>query len=355
MEDISEKQQIRRIYDQAFGEDKGWNDRFFDRLYDDAEAVTVSRDDRIVSSLFLHRYGFLFHGEELPSVYISGAATERRYRHRGLMGEAMREALRRSSERGDVVASLIPASRRLFFYYDKFGFSTVVYSDIERYTSVHAFTMDQELTVTAPRYESMAEMERKREAAILHSRKDFDLVMEDITHDGGRAVEIDDAEGRPLAMAFATANDTEIHVKELLGSYARARETALFYIKNELGPDKSVLVYRLPTERQATLRARGMIRIVDVERLLASLVARHPGMRLTIKVSDGLIEKNNGVFRLDKGECRRVTDAAFDESARESRLETSVEVLARILFNGPSVGDIFGLPTARPAVQLMLD
>ena len=60
------KDEVRRIYDEAFGDPKGWSDWFFSEVYDDGAALTFAADGRTVSTLLMLPYKFRMHGCELP-------------------------------------------------------------------------------------------------------------------------------------------------------------------------------------------------------------------------------------------------------------------------------------------------
>lgn len=354
MDSEKKKQQIKRLYDQAFPQDKAWNDWFFANVYKDEEALVIEDNDKIVSSLCLQRYDFAFHGATVPFGYVSGALTDYKVRHHGYMSLLLRETVRVAYERGDVFIGLIPADRRLFFLYDKFQFATVVYADIERYTSLHTFVYDPELEIVEPSYSDFCELVRQRSATVLYSNRDYDNIVHDIVHDGGVIAMVKDKEGRPQAMAFAVENGDEIHVKEVLGVDTKAIETALGAVKDKLAIEKPMAVWRLPSGREATLRARGMIRVVNVSEALRTLGMKNPHLSAVFRVSDPLIEANNGIFRVKDGLCEQVSESDFAKK-KHIDFDVTIDVLAKILFSGRTIGNILNLPTSHPVMSLMLD
>ena len=350
MEEHKKKNLIRRLYDFAFKEDLSWNDWFFERVYKDEEAFLLTGGGNALSCLLLQKYGFWFHGEETKFGYICGATTDVKSRHKGYMGELMVKALQESYARGDVFAGLIPASRLLYFFYDKFSFSTVVFSEIERYTSAHVFPKTEGYKVTAPSYSGLSKLERERRSTILHSEEGFNNILEDIAHDKGTVVQIDNAEGETAALAFATVSGAEIHVKELLGSDALALDMALGAVQEELRVEMPMVVWREPSGRSSSMRSRGMIRIINVEKALETLASKNPKVDQVIRVSDKIIPENTGIYILKDGKCTRV-----DHTLRHLSLDVTVDVLAKIIFSGERIGKIFNLPTCHPMMPLMLD
>lgn len=124
---------------------------YFAREYDPTCALTAV-DDRglTVSSLLLQPYSMSFHGSDTGISYISGAATMPRYRGQGFMTRLIHEALILSHSRGDMLCTLIPASRKLRFYYARMGFADVFYTRLHRYTSTHTFAGQATTTTHRP-------------------------------------------------------------------------------------------------------------------------------------------------------------------------------------------------------------
>lgn len=351
MDTMKIKQQVKRLYDAAFPGDPAWNTWFFDRVYRDDQVLVVEADDRVVSSLCLQKYGFEYHGETLSLAYISGVTTDKKQRHKGYMKLLLEDAIHAAYNRGDAFVGLIPATRRLFFLYDKFGFATVVYADIMRYASLHNFSVSEGYESVEPTYSGFAQLVAQRKATIIYSNDDFENILYDINHDKGIVVQINASDGNPAAMAFAVPSDREIHVKELLGINEEAKEAALAQVKFRLGIDLPMAVWCFPIWRKASLRARGMIRIANVEKVFSALGKSNKSMMLTIRVTDPLVGPNNGIFRIENGSCQKVGN----EYKLSPDLDVGVDVLARILFSSEAVGRIFGIPSSRPAMSLMLD
>jgi len=71
------KEQIRRIYYNAFTDHPSWNRRFFDLIYKADEGMLLTKSDKPVSCLLLQKYQFKFHGSLLPiAIHIGGGNRE---------------------------------------------------------------------------------------------------------------------------------------------------------------------------------------------------------------------------------------------------------------------------------------
>lgn len=345
---------VEKLFNVSFPEDPEWNRWFFDRVYNDEEAMLLTEDGRPVSCLLSQQYNFKFHEQILPMAYLCGVATDRRMRGHGFMSRLIAEMLQQSYKRGDVFAGVIPADRRLFFFYDKFGFATVVYAGIERYSSLHTFPINPELNSVLPLYQSFLSLMKDRKITVMHSERQFNDILDDIRHDSGHVVQIDDNNGVPLAMAFATADNSEIHVKEILGTFPPALDMALGEIKGVLGVDKSMIVYGPPKDHASyALRSRAMMRIVNAHKVLSSLAQQYPDVSQIVRVTDQLIKENNAMFVIKDGECK--VSLENERIKTDTPIDVSIDVLTKLIFSDSFIQKVFNIPTARPSMPLMLD
>ena len=337
-----------KIFRESFKVDDAWTDWFLSQVGQREHLVTVDVDDVPVSVGLLTPYTMDFYGDDVPVCYINSVATARKSRGHGYGSRLMLKALRMAAERGDDFAVLIPATRRLFFFYDSFGFATVFYIDEQRYTSMHRFESPEGYTTVEPLWEMFHQLEKQRAGAIRHTQADFENILTDLALSDGRAMAVENAEGS-RAMIFFELTDTEVHVLDVLATDDTAREAVMNAMRG-VSPDRTVLVRAVPQGRKAELRSRGMARILNVEQVLRRVAEAHPEVEQVIRVHDKLLTSNDGVYILHRGQCDKVA-----ETQRRITLDVSVDVLCRILFSTPKIGDVFGLPTNRPFISLMLD
>ncbi len=355
MKDITEKQQsVKKIWRECFNDTPQWIDMYFSRVYNDDDAFVLTKDDKVVSSLLLLRYKMNFHGELIPVSYVSGAATRPHYRGNGNMTSLMTDAIRSAYDRGDVLMTLIPAQRRLYFYYDKFNFSTVFYIDEERYTPLHSFDSDGAYSVCdihdADVYETFSNLLMARNCSIAHSGADFDNILEDNRLDGGKAIALrDDASGNVAAIVIGHVNDDRLVISELLAVSDDARNAAINELRKYF-PHMPITVIAPPDNRRIPVHARGMARIVNVKKLFEVYARRYPRLKMAIRVSDPIIENNNHIYIIDNGEV-----VINDGFGGRLDLDVTIDVLTSIVFSQEQIGEIFNLPTARPYISLMMD
>ncbi len=340
--------EFKRLFRESFREPSEWVDWFCSHVFREEDFVTIcNQSGEAVSGLLLQPYEMLIHGRRLPIGYISCVATLRAERGKGLAHMAMAKALHTARERGMALCTLIPASDRLYFFYDGLGFSTVFYVDELRYTSAHVFDSDEAFTPAEPVYEIMERLEAKSPCGVLHSRRDFENLKHDLENDGGLCVAVKSEDGRE-AIAMAAIGEC-ITVKEILATDAAAAEAALAILRREAG-EKMVIVWSRPGERPFCMRSRGMARIVDAGKLLGTLAAADTKLHYTIRIHDSILPENAGIYHIHDGICEKLTDAPGKVD-----LDVNVEVLTRIIFSAPRIGNIFNLPTERPMMSMMLD
>lgn len=346
---MDKKGYIRKIYEAGFRDTRDWTDWYFDRVYNDEDALTVTNQDgETVAALMLTKYRFDMLSTPLDCSYISGATTLRRHRGLGHMSALIREALSVSRQRGDALCCLIPAYDRLYGFYNRFDFATVFFVDELRYTSVHKFDDNGCFREVVPDYNTFERLENLRPTGVRHSRRDFDNILADNRLDGGIVAAVSDEQG-VSAMAFATVSDDCVTVKALLADNTEAAEAVMGAVKRRSG-EKRFTVWAEPGERRGALRARAMARIVDVEKLLGAVAASDRQLDCVIRVHDRLLADNNGVFIIREGHVEKT-----DSTMRRLSLDISVSTLTKLLFSRRAIGEIFSLPTTRPSISLMLD
>lgn len=349
------KNEIKNNWQDIFGDTREWIEGYFNEIYDDDDWLAITGENEIVSALSLPRYSMTYQGTTVPVGYIYGAFTRHGYRRKGYMGRLLNEALEKSFRRGDVFMNLIPASRELFFFYGRFGFATVFYIERQHYTSVHEFHSDIRYGVKESNdISSLFCYYNNRESylvnRVMHSPKQFADVVWDNAVSGGRiftAREADTLKG--VAFAIPEGDGNAVVVKELL-SDSEDVDIALLAGVRAAFPQLDIVVERRPVENPVHLDAQGMLRIVNVHGALRAVAREHKDITLTLKITDPLIEENNNIFHLSAGD---VTVVNHRYGKIDSEID--VKVLAEVLFSTSATGSLFGLPSARPSMALMLD
>lgn len=351
---MNRKEDIKKIWKECFGDPQDYIDMYFSRVYSERDALTLEKGGRIVSSLLLQPYSMQFHRTDVTVGYIAGAATRRNARGNGYMSELMLTALDTAAERGYMACALIPAHDWLYDFYNRFDFSTVFYVDPQRFTSLHRFAAGGFYTPVDDPYDSKVfeafrSFEAARPCTILHSQHDFLNILDDLAHDGGKFIAIEDEEGRIAAMGWAAPTDGRLIVKELLGLDEEARETVLSHFRTYF-PDVPVTVMAPAGSDGRKLYPRGMIRIVNTPLCLGIVAAANPSLSLRMKITDTIMPRNCHIYIITGGVC-----SIDDEYEGTLDFDITADTFNRLVFSSARIGDITGFPSQRPHISLMLD
>ena len=355
---MSKRDEIKRIWSECFSDSQEYVDMYFSRVYRDCDGIILEKNGKSVSSLLLQQYAMLFHGQEVPVGYIAGAATRRNYRGKGYMSELMLQALDTCAERGDMLCALIPAQDYLYFFYDRFEFSTVFYIDAQRFTSFHTFPVKGSYhRIDDPYadevYEAFVRMERERPGAVLHTRRDYMNIIDDLSLDTeGHFVVMANDEGEIVSMAWAVSRGDLVVVNELLGVDADARTAALRELRKLYG-DRPFKVLAPASENEGSRRklyADGIARIGNGKQCIDNIAAAHKDWKCSIKVRDVLLPHNSHIYHVASGEV-----AIDDTFQGPLDFDVDIDVLNRIIFSSPQIGSVLRVPTIRPRLSLMLD
>lgn len=353
---MSKKDEIIRLWTECFGDSKEYAEMYFSRVYSDDDTLSITNNDgRIASSLQTHDFRMKFAGDTVGLSYICGAATARRSRGRGYMSRLMLRALDRAVSKGNMMAALIPAHDWLYFFFERFGFSNVYLADRQCYTSFHPFATEKdyfELTDPyAPEvFEAFSSFEQQNPGGVLHSRRDFLNIIDDLSfRKGGTFVVVGRDDAPIAAMAWAFDRGDFVQVNELLGIDSDARTGAMQALRRHYPDRQMTLLAPADDNTSRHLHSRGMGRIVNAATALATLAKDNPGWKCAIRIHDPLLESNNHTYLIERG-CATIDDSY------SGRLDFDVDisVFTRILFSSPRVGSMIGFPSARTHISLML-
>lgn len=351
------KKTVMKIWAEAFDDSPAYREMYFNHIYRPEDTVTLCDESGvIVSSLLLQHYHIDFHGAAMPMGYIAGAATLRKARNHGYMTALVAKALKAARNRGDMLVSLIPASRHLYFFYDRLGFSTIFYIDRRHYVagSVFRFSGDftfkeLELPLTDGLIAAFERLESLRRGAVRHTSEQIEGIMRDNAMDCGKAYCLaDNDSGEIAAIAFTAARDHRILIKDILSNDLNAEKAMLSHISavNDCTP----MTFPATPSPGRPIQSFGMGRIVNVYDALSQVarVSRH--LKGSIRINDPLLPENSHTYIINEGKVN-----IDDTPLKRYDLDISVTVLTSLLFSTPRIGAIFGMATHRPFLSLMLD
>ena len=119
--------QLHTLWKDVFGDEDGYIDLFFARAFPSSHPFAVLEDGEIRSVLYLLDCRLQAGGQLYDGYYLYAAATKPQYRGKGLMRALIEEAKAFLHETNKAFIVLVPASKPLYDYYERFGFSTRLY------------------------------------------------------------------------------------------------------------------------------------------------------------------------------------------------------------------------------------
>ena len=126
--DKGDKSALFSLWRSCFGDEDGVIERFFDTVIEfDNTAVAEDEDGGIVSALYLIPAVIRCGGEDFNAYYVYAAATDARFRRRGIMKNLLSFAGETAYGRGADYLFLRPGGEKLYGYYADNGFVTAFY------------------------------------------------------------------------------------------------------------------------------------------------------------------------------------------------------------------------------------
>ena len=280
----AEKQNIRPLYEQCFEETRAYTDYYFEQRISDAEVVVCEENGDFVSSLQLISQPVII-GEFKSSVlYIYGVCTNVLYRNQGFMKKLFFQILREMYSIKQPFTYLIPSNEQNAERYQKYGFS---------YVSDHPGTKARELC----RKPTHSLISRKAENADLvrlaifaqaYTEKMYDItICRDLEYFKKMKQLVDVEEGQI---------DIYVEGKVIVGYRIQIDDEILEEVLDD--SIKGTMSW-LSAEKKPYVMAR----IVNLKNILKHFSVLEEGSVL-IRLSDPVIEENNGCFRFSYGEGR---------------------------------------------------
>lgn len=285
MNTVDRKEQIKTLWQKCFDDREDFVEFYFDRVYRDDNALSLEREGRVVSALQMIPYTMTWCGTEIRVAYISGACTDPKERGKGLMGELLHKSFHEMRRREYDITALIPASDSLFEFYRAYGYTEVfdyslqtfecpeIPSDIRTTPSV---SLDK--SASKQWFDYFDARLRKRPSCLLHTEDDFRNNMLDTTMAHGRVIGIPGPGGHPCGIAFMTATEQEVFIKEMLYDNDTIKEKLLFKAAESFQTGK--VIYKTPPLR-STAQRYGMAMILNKDQMTWQWLNAHPDTPLS--------------------------------------------------------------------------
>ncbi|MDD6209333.1 MAG: GNAT family N-acetyltransferase [Bacteroidales bacterium] len=123
------------LWKKVFNDSDTFLDHFFRDLFSPGHCLLTDTDGTITSMLFLLKGVLQETTQDYPLYYIYACATDPAHRKKGLMGKLLNSAITFARKKQYELA-LVPATKPLFDYYRRFGFTQTAYLNILTYPPV---------------------------------------------------------------------------------------------------------------------------------------------------------------------------------------------------------------------------
>lgn len=288
-----ENQDTRQLYETVFSQDsKGFVDYYYAEKTKDNIIYAVIKDKGIRSMLHRNPYTVMVNGAEKRIDYIVAVATQKEYRSRGYMGELIRRALEDMYAEGRLFTFLMPAAEAIYLPYD---FRTVYEQQI-RYAGTEEKAMTEANDDDCRELADFANEQLSKKYQV-YAKRDaayYERLIKEYKSDGGRLL-----------------------------------------LRKEKGQIKDCRVW-VP-EKEPEDKAKIMIRIVDVRRMLMSVKVKSL-IGVCFTVTDPLIEENNRCIVLTGTEFSGVM--LMDAKPENSEGILPVSALSELIFGARTIEEV---------------
>jgi len=145
---------------------------FFEEKFSPHNTLIYRHNGRIVAALYMSEYIFRFFDVPLPCYYLSGLGTVPELRRCGIMTALIRHSGEVMRERGVPLSILIPATEKMYQFYEKFD-----YQQVFDYGTA-PIALEKML-----RFEDFDSFFSKKDFCIQKTRKDFRSIIADWEYD----------------------------------------------------------------------------------------------------------------------------------------------------------------------------
>lgn len=134
--DIDSKLKTRPLYEECFDEgEDDYIDYYYKTIIKRNEIVVVEDGDKIASMIHLNPYTYNIDGKLQNIHYLVAIATEKEYRHKGMITMAMNKAIEYLKSLNEPFCYLVPENSKLELMYSKFGFRKVCKFTLDKFSN----------------------------------------------------------------------------------------------------------------------------------------------------------------------------------------------------------------------------
>ena len=246
---------VKKLWQEVFGDDEIWIDRFFYHLYQDNILIAKVKG-KIVAMATLLSATFLFEQKEYAMRYVYACATTPLFRGKKIMSKILDKAFEDSENRGEAGLFLLPADAQLYDFYLKNGFSAFFYHDKQEFSlpdfaekQSHLYNVQK---ISAEKYYSSRNSYLQNENSIHYPLSHFQFIDDSQIHYPAKFYEIL-YESQNIAITLIEEKTDYIAAKEFL---CKERNMEMLYAICQYFGYERIALYTLgKTCRDALLRS----------------------------------------------------------------------------------------------------
>ncbi len=321
-----EKNITRELWERIFTEDSiSFLDYYYQFKCKDNLVYLIEKDNRAAAMLQCNPYLMKVNGMEVVADYIVGVATDKDYRHQGLMAALIKNALNDMAGQGKAFTFLMPAAEAIYTPFGfRFVYSQLVYKETKdsdkrlsdvainqegskensKENSEKINTSEETKAVIVPVTE--VDIDKLLRVLNKHLEKNYDVFtvrtkeyIEDLIRlyesDGGRVCCV--LKNDKFEALFSWwLTDSGAEITELIcfdDDKTWIVENIKRYFRSNYSADS--FLFRGEVPENCGHESRIMLRIADVKSML-KLIRTDKALRIKLRIEDRLIYKNNGAF-----------------------------------------------------------
>lgn len=337
------KNQLKMLWKDLFNDDLEYIDWYFDNVYIEENTKIFLENNRVYGMLFENRYHLAIADEKFMGRYLVGVGVSSERRGEGIMKELLLESLSEAYRYGEEFIYLVPIDKKI---YERFGFSYIsmlskykldfsTLSDLKKEFRIERIQNENyEQTLLIKLKEFYKEVSKEYYIKVAREKEDYRKILSEVFAENGSVYISYDILGK-INGYMSLIKPENIYVKELLFKDKSSLEGMLsilygykdYYKKIEIIlPENTYLEDYLNSERtvEKNIENKVQARIVCVEKALKRISKElKEGEELKIYIQDRYIEKNTGIFKINKCEVKKI-EGEFDLSLSIKDLTTLV-------------------------------
>lgn len=323
---LKDKEELRQVWKHIFNDDDKFLDWFFNERFQPELCTLVEQDDRIVSCLHSVISKVRVRNMLIPCILISGVSTLDEYRGQGLMRKSFSYHLKRMYEKGILISTLKAVDPKIYYSLEHFPVSE--YYDLKcNTTNGNCLVSGDFHCVKEELFECYLKFSDRYSGIVLRSFEDYSVKLKEYDSCGAKYI-LSYENDKPDGYCIYFEEDKKIDAVECVALNNKTYESLINSMMTLKAEDKSIrlpLDFSITDKMECDVKIGASAYVIDLPTILGQI-----GLSgYSLKISDNLLEINNGVFDLSGKKTQRLSD-----------LQISAGALSQWIFGYRSISDL---------------